>query len=253
MNEHYYTHVLNFAHRGASAAAPENTLAAFELAVYLGADGIELDLQLSRDGEVAICHDFNVDKTTNASGRVSDFTLSDLKQMDAGSWFSEEFSGETIPTLDETIERVGSRLLFNVELKTGAIRANGLEEKVGDIIQRRDFHSRVIVSSFNPFALLRMHRVDPRIDLGLLHAPDLPFYLRNPWLRHLIPFQAMHPEGKMADEAYMRWARKRGYRVNVWTVDSPADIRRLIALDVNTVISNRPDLVREIIDQGISP
>jgi len=249
MNEQYYDHVLNFAHRGASAAAPENTLVAFELAAELGADGIELDVQLSRDGEVVICHDFNVDKTTNASGRVSDFTLSALKQMDAGSWFGEEFAGETIPTLDETIERVGSRLLLNVELKTGAIRANGLEEKVGDIIQKRDFHSRVIVSSFNPFALLRMHRVDPRIDLGLLHAPDLPFYLRDPWLRHLIPFQAMHPERKMADEAYMRWARKRGYRVNVWTVDDPDEMRRLISLGVNGLMSNKPDVLRQVLKQ----
>ena len=252
MNEQFYSHVLDLAHRGASAAAPENTLAAFELAADMGADGIELDAQLSRDGEVVICHDFNVDKTTNASGRVSDFTLSELKGMDAGSWFGEEFAGETIPTLDETIERVGSRLLLNVELKSAAIRANGLEEKVSNIIQKWDFHERVIVSSFNPFALLRMYSVDPRIDLGLLHAPDLPFYLRHPWAHHLIPFQAMHPEYKMADEAYMRWARKRGYRVNVWTVDSPADIRRLVALNVNTIISNRPDLVREMIDQRIS-
>ena len=246
MDEQYYSSLLNFAHRGASARAPENTLAAFELAAELGADGIEFDVQLSRDREAVVCHDFVVDHTTNHRGRVRDFTVGELKRMDAGSWFSPRFAGQTIPTLQEVIDRVGGRLLLNVELKTGSLRGEGLEERVAQIIRANDLYSRVLVASFNPFALRRLSRIDGRVDLALLHAPDQPLHLRRAWLRRLAPCQALHPQYRMADARYVGWARRRGYRVNVWTVDEPAEMRRLIALGVNGIITIRPDALAEI-------
>jgi len=247
MHASYYGQPLNFAHRGASATAPENTLAAFELAAEHGADGIEFDVQLTRDGMPVICHDFSVDKTTDHQGTLSGFTLSEIKEMDAGDWFGTEFAGERIPTLDELIDVVGHRLLLNLELKTTAAKSNGLEEAVAASIRQRNLYDRIIVSSFNPLALRRLHRLDPRIDLGLLYATDMPFFLRNAWARHLIPCQAMHPYCEMVDEHYMRWAGARGYRVNVWTVDDPDAMRRLIALGVDVVITNRPAVLRDVL------
>lgn len=250
MQAAYYTRTLNFAHRGASARAPENTLAAFELAAELGADGIEFDIQISRDGQAVICHDFLVDKTTDQSGRVDEFSESELKEMDAGSWFGPQFAGERIPTLQEMIDTVGSRLLLNLELKTAALRANGLEEVVADAIRRNGLHDRVIVSSFNPLALRRLHRIDPTIDLGLLYALDMPLYLRRAWARHLIPCQAMHPHYPIVNAAYMARARKRGYRVNVWTVDDPIDLRRLLKLGADIIITNKPDVLRRVMAEA---
>src|SRR5512136_697214 len=107
--------LLNIAHRGASAAAPQNTLAAFRKAVELGADGVELDVQLSADGAVVVIHDFTVDKTTDGTGRVAAKTLAELKALDAGSRFSPQFAGERIPTLAEVFEAIDGKLLVNVE------------------------------------------------------------------------------------------------------------------------------------------
>ncbi|MGQ9516894.1 MAG: glycerophosphodiester phosphodiesterase [Anaerolineae bacterium] len=246
MREDYYARPLVFGHRGASAAAPENTLAAFELAAEMGADGVELDAQLSQDGEVVICHDFFVDKTTNTHGRVDSFTAAELRALDAGSWFSPAFAGQYIPTLRELFERLGRRLLFNVELKSESLRDNGLERRVAGLIHDFDLYDRVIVSSFNPAALWRMRRLDPRIDLGLLYYDEQPLHLRRAWARYIIPFQAMHPYYPMVDEQYMTWARRRGYKVNVWTVDDEEEARRLLRLGVNIIITNHPDVMRKV-------
>ena len=167
MKESHYQRTLNFGHRGASGLAPENTLAAFELAADLGADGIECDVQLSRDGQVVICHDSDVDRTTNAHGRVHDFTAKQLGQMDAGSWFKPAFVAQHIPTLQELIGRLGDRLLFNIELKPASSRSEGLEEAFAAIVRENNLYDRLITSSFNPSALRRLHRIDPRIDLGV--------------------------------------------------------------------------------------
>ena len=122
---------LNFAHRGASHEAPANTLAAFLLAVDLGAEGIELDVHLSKDGHVVVIHDFDVAATTDGQGLVCDKTLAELKDLDAGSWFDPVFAGQRIPTLQEVIDAVGGRLLLNIELKVrvddGGLRPGGAD------------------------------------------------------------------------------------------------------------------------------
>lgn len=247
MRGSHYHKVLNFAHRGASSYAPENTLAAFKLAQEMGADGIELDVQLSRDGVPMVCHDYDLTKTTGVSGLVNDYLAEDLRQLDAGSWFDSQFADEHVPTLQEVIEGLNAEMLFNVELKTDAIRANGLEEAVAAVIKTNNLYDRLLVSSFNPLALRRLHRIDPAVDLALLHCDDTPIYLRRAWLRHLIPCQALHPEHTMIDAGYMRWARIKGYRVNTWTVDDPQEMRRLIDLAINGIITNKPDILQAML------
>jgi glycerophosphoryl diester phosphodiesterase len=243
-----HEHVLNIGHRGASAAAPPNTLAAFEKAVELGADGIEFDVHLSADGVPVVIHDLTVDGTTNGSGRVADLTLAQLKHLDAGSTFDPTFAGERIPTLEEVLQRVGSRLLLNIELKTISLHDNGLEQAVIAQVEHYGLDDRVLLSSFNPLSLRRAKRMAPHVPVGLLYGPDLPVPLRQAWLAFAAPHEARHPEHKMVDAHYIAWAQRRGYRVNVWTVDDPDEMRRLIGLGVDGIITNVPDVLRSILE-----
>lgn len=235
------TRPLNLAHRGACAVAPENTLSAFRRAIELGADGIELDVQLSADGAVVVCHNFEVDQTSNGHGRIVAKSLAELKELDFGGWFGPQFAGERIPTLDEVFDHLGPAVLVNIELKTESLRSSGLEAAVADLIARRRLYDRVIVSSFNPIALWRLRRLETRIAVGLLYAPNLPIFLARAWLRPVVRPQALHPEQTLVDASYLAWARRLGYAVNVWTVNEEAGMRRLIDLHVTAIITDYPD------------
>ncbi len=238
---------LNFALRGASYEAPENTLAAFLLAAELGADGVELDVQLSKDGHVVVIHDFVLDKTTNGRGPVRARTLAELRALDAGGWFDRALAGQRIPTLQEVIEAVGSRLLLNIELKTDSLRDDGLAAEVVRLVEENNLLDRVIVSSFNPLAVWRVKRLNPWLSVGLLYAPDMPLMQRLPWMRHLLRLEALHPHYTLVDHRYIRWAKERGYRLHVWTVDDPGEMWRLARQGVDLIITNRPDLLRQVL------
>ncbi|MFQ5813561.1 MAG: glycerophosphodiester phosphodiesterase [Anaerolineae bacterium] len=242
--------VLNFAHRGASHDAPQNTLAAFRLAREMGADGVELDVQVSKDGEAVVIHDFTVDATTDGQGRVADKTLAELKELDAGSWFDARFTSQRIPTLQEVIIVLGHQLLLNIELKTRVFGSAGLVSEVVRLIEDHNLVHRAIVSSFNPLALRRVKRLNPRINTGLIYYFDLPAHLLRSGLLFLTGSNALNPEKRLVTREYMDWARERGYRVNSWTVDEPAEMKRLISLGVDSIITNRPDVLREILDTG---
>lgn len=244
--KHDFAHTLNFAHRGARRAAPENTLAAFAKALQLGADGIELDTLLSKDGVLVVCHNLEVDATSNGLGRVQDFSLSELREFDFGGWFDPAFAGEKIPTLNEVFDLVGSRLLVNIEMKSVSLRGDGLATATAAFIKARNLYDQVIVSSFNPLALRRVHRLDPRIEIGLLYSPDLPIYLRQAWLLPWVKPHALHPEHTMVDAGYMAWAQRAGYDVNVWTVNEEAEMQRLLDLGVNSIITDAPDRLRQV-------
>ncbi len=245
---------LNIAHRGASVAAPPNTLAAFEKAAELGAHGVELDIHLSADSVPVVIHDFTVDATTDGTGRVAEMTLAQLKQLDAGSWFDPAFAGERIPTLEEVLEAVGSRLLLNIELKDFSLCNKRLERVVIGLIEQHSsscgqpLEDRVLLSSFNPFSLRRAKKIAPHIQAGLLYSPNLPLPLRRAWLAFLFPHEARHPEHTMVDADYMAWARRRGYRVNTWTVDDADEMRRLISLGVDGIITNVPGVLRSVLE-----
>ena len=234
-----------FAHRGARAVAPENTLPAFQKALEMGVDGIELDVQTTKDNQLAVIHDFELARTTNARGHVRDFTAQELFQLDAGSHFGPEFAGVGVPTLDQVLDLVGDRCLVNVEIKNMDPKGGPEIEPLVELIQSRRLYEQVIVSSFNPIALLKMRWVDPRVTLGLLYAEDLPIFLRRAWLGPLIAPEALHPEHSMIDEQYMRWARSRGHYVNTWTVNELDEARRLAELGVDVIMSDVPDQLME--------
>jgi glycerophosphoryl diester phosphodiesterase len=238
---------LIIAHRGASAVAPQNTLAAFRKAMELGADGVELDVQLSADGAVVVIHDLTVDKTTDGTGRVAEKTLAKLKALDAGIRFSPQFAGEHIPTLSQVFEALEGKLLVNVELKDFNPRSSVLAAPVVEVVRKYAMEKRVLFSSFNPFALRAVKRLAPQIPAGLLYAPNLAIYLRRAWLAPFVPHEARHPESSMVTARTMKWYRAHGLHVNVWTVDDPAEMRRLMALGVDGIITNKPDVLSRIV------
>ncbi len=227
-------------HRGASHAAPQNTLAAFRKAADMGADGIELDVHLSRDGVPVVIHNDTVDATTDGKGLVREMTLAQLKALDAGARFAAEFTGERIPTLEEVLAEVGARLLTNIELKAGHTAA--LAPAVVELIRRMGMESRVWFSSFKPYALYRVRAIAPDIPCGLLYGPLNPGTLL---LRPFTPHEALHPYKDMLTEGSIRRAHQRGLRVFTWTLDDPVAARRLAAWGIDGIITNEPERILE--------
>lgn len=232
---------LVYGHRGFSAAAPMNTVAAFERAAEVGADGVELDVQLTSDGHAVVIHDYSVDATTDGSGTVCDMSLAQLRELDAGSWFGAAWRGNVIPTLAEVFEAVGHRLLINVEIKTTPQQDDGIEEVVAHEIRAASMEQRVLVSSFNPLALTRFRKVMPQVPIGCLSFVDMPVE----WLEQSLSLgcEAHHPQDEEVDAAFMATARAAGRLVNTWTVNDPARALELVALGVDGIVSDRPDLM----------
>jgi len=225
------------AHRGSSGHAPENTLAAFQLALDQGSDGIELDVMLSQDRQLIVIHDDSVVRTTNGTGRVKDMTLDELQSLDAGD-------GERIPTLDEVFSRFGGKLLINVELKNYTSIFDGLPVEVARCIKAHQLEDDVLISSFNPFNLPRVHQRLPGIKLGLLTPPGKA----QLWLWRLFRYDALHPHFSDVDQELVAATHARHRQINVWTVDEPTEIRRLAALGVDAIITNDPQRTRELLE-----
>lgn len=232
-----------WAHRGARRAAPENTLPAFQRALDLGADGIELDVHCSRDGRLVVIHDYALAHTTNGSGLCTDYTARELAQLDAGSHFDRAFAGTPIPTLDEVLDLVGGRCMVNVEIKSESPDGGDAAPLVADVIRARDLYDQVIVSSFNPITLIQMRWLDPQIALGLLFDAPLPPFLRRAWFTPILQPQALHPEAALVDADLVEWARREGCAVNVWTVNDVDEARRLAALGVDALITDVPGVL----------
>jgi glycerophosphoryl diester phosphodiesterase len=239
---------LIIAHRGSSASAPENTLAAFLLAAEQGADAIELDVDLTRDGYVVVMHDATVDRTTDGQGRVADLTLDEIRRLDAGAWKAAAFKGQRVPLLEEVMEGVGRRVLINVEIKGMSLRGHGLEEKVAVLLERHGLIDRAIISSFNPFALRRAKRINPRLACGLIYAPDSPLLLRAAWLAPLIPgLNARHPHHSQVNPGIVAQFHARGLAVNVWTVNQAGIARAMAQAGVDGIMGDDPILIREAV------
>lgn len=230
------------AHRGASAHAPENTLAAFELAVEQGADGVELDVKLSADGQVVVIHDATVERTTGARGRVKDMTLDELRSLDAGSFFSDKFKGEKIPTLAEVFEAVGKRTFINVELTNYNTPRDHLVESVCILVKKFGMQKRVLFSSFLPANLSNARRYLPEVPTGLLALNGL----LGAWARSFgFAFgkhEALHPHLKDATQQLIYYVHRLKKRVHVWTVNDAADMRRLFKWGVDAIFTDDPQL-----------
>jgi glycerophosphoryl diester phosphodiesterase len=242
-----------FAHRGASAYTPENTIAAFELAIQQNADVIELDTKLSADEYVVVIHDQTIDRTTNGQGRVKDFTLAALKELDAGSHYDESYHGEAIPTLDEAFASIGMRILINIELTNYSSPFDSLPEKVAQLISRHALYNQILVSSFHPIPLRHFQNLSPSIPIGLLAKPGLLGAISRSWIgKALIQYQAMHPEKSDVTQEYVYKVHQAGQRVHTYTVNSPEEIKKLLSLGVDGIITDDPIAARRLIDAKVS-
>ncbi len=230
---------LIWAHRGASGHAPENTLSAFDLAAKMGADGVELDIQLTKDGKIVVCHDEKIDRTSNGAGYIRDYTLDELKTFSFcnGNLFYED---ATIPTMEEVFNLLDpTGLSINIELKTGEYFYPEIGEKIIELTKKKGFQDRVIYSSFNHYTIMKIKELDPSAKTGFLYADgtlDMPSY------GHKHGVNALHPAlYNLQYEGFMEDCKKHGLDVNVWTVNSTADIKKCIDLGVHAIITNYPD------------
>ncbi len=240
---------LVLAHRGACQVAPENTLAAFAAALKIGADGVELDVQYSSDGRLVVFHNLDLEKTSTGTGRVTAHTFDELRALDCGSWFGDDFAGQQIPTLDEALETLSAARMVNVELKTFDQSTAGMGGDVAEIVRKHGMASRVVMSSFNPFALRRARSATRDIETGLLVAPDLPAWTRWRIIERLSRAGGVHPEAGMVNAAYVDAARRRGLAVRPWTVDDPEQMRAFVRFGVDAIITNVPDLLLRVLDE----
>ena len=229
--------MLIIAHRGASGHAPENTLAAFKKAVALGATFIETDLQLSRDARFVAIHDDTVNRTTNGQGAVHDMTLSDLRRLDAGSWFGSEFSGERIPTLEEILEfSKKNDVVFYLEIKPGG--SWGGEHALIGALRETGEIPRVVVISFDHSVVLNLRKIEPTLMTGLLYDGKLD----NPLDKAVeIGARQVAVRGDLVTPAMIAEAHKKDLQVVCWTVNHPAHMRLLAAAGVGGIMSDYPD------------
>lgn len=245
----YCRRPLVIAHRGASGSAPENTMAAFRAAVAAGADGIELDVTRCASGEIVVIHDATVDRTTDGSGAIAELSLRALRNLDAGAWYSPEFAGERVPLLAEVLDELGASLRVNIEIKGRELRGEGIEREIAAMVCGRGLQERVLISSFNLAALRRMEAAAPDLQRGLLFASSAAAPLAWAWARRWAGAHALHPSAAGLDDAWVARAQRRGYRVNVWTVNDPAVMRHLVVAGVDGVITDHPARLRAVIDQ----
>ncbi|HEX2980113.1 MAG TPA: glycerophosphodiester phosphodiesterase family protein [Anaerolineaceae bacterium] len=238
---------LVFAHRGASAHAPENTLSAFKLALAQGAPAMELDAKVTKDGQVIVMHDPSVDRTTNGHGLVKDLTLAELRELDAGSSFSPAYRGECVPTLEEVFAELGKKFFINVELTNYTTPNDGLVGKVVELVRRMDLAGYVMFSSFNPTNLARARQLLPGVPLGYLTLDKQAGSLLTSVLRLFTPHEALHPNLNDVNPQRVEKVHRSGRKMFVYTVNAPEDMRRILRDGVDGFFTDDPELGLRIV------
>ncbi|WP_320129035.1 glycerophosphodiester phosphodiesterase [uncultured Sphaerochaeta sp.] len=235
-----------FAHRGFSGKYPENTLLAFQKAAEVGADGIEMDIHLSKDGQLMIIHDELLVRTTGKSGRVSDYTSQELTTINAGKTFEDTFGMTPIPRFEEYCEFLQTNtLVSNVEIKTNNIYYPQIEEKALAAIRHYHLEDRVIFSSFNWLSVTRIKQLDKTVPCGLLYG-DVS--MRNiGTLARVCGIEYCHPCITLVDDELVKDCQKQQVGLNVWTVNEHKQVEKLKSWDVASVISNFPDMCLDLL------
>ena len=230
---------LIYGHRGASAYAPENTLEAFRLAMEMGADGFELDVHMSRDGELVVIHDETVDRTTDGTGLVRELTLAQLKELDASNGMVS-YRGARIPTLGEVFDLIrDTRHIVNVEVKTDDWFYSGIEEKCLALAKEMGVEDRIIYSSFNHHTLRKLRELKPDVKLGMLFG-DI---MIAPWeYAKQLSVEYLHPmKMNIYVPGFGENTRAAGYGINMWTINDPQTMALCLQEDAG-IITNYPDI-----------
>ena len=233
------------AHRGYRARYPENTLVAFQAALDAGVQMIELDVALSRDRKLVVIHDATLERTTNGEGAVRDYTLAQLKRLDAGGWFHPRFAGERLPELSEVLDLADGKVLINIEIKSHAYEPHhppdAVERQTLDLVCRRNMAERVLISSFELNLL--------KYIATLEHAPALGLVSRNPADKHTLEHCrhlnviSWHPNHQILTPDQVKMMHAHDIRVFPYNADTSEEIARVLEMGVDGVISSDPFLI----------
>lgn len=230
--------VLIIGHRGARCCAPENTIPSFRLAIEAGVDGVEMDVHMSRDGEVVVIHDDTLDRTTTGSGYVKDYALAQLKALDAGIKFGGEWRGVRIPTLSEVLNEFGNRTSYIIELKHGSDVYPGIEERVISIVKKYGVKAKIV--SFDFDALERVRQLDSSIELGLIFIGKPRWFIEA---ARRLEAQWLQAEYRLINEADVKVVHDAGLRLGVWTVNDVDTALRMVKMGVDEVTTDNPGLI----------
>ncbi len=230
------------AHRGASGLMPENTLGAIALAMKFGADYAEIDVHLTRDGEVVLLHDDSLSRTTTGKGKIWDYSLKELSGLDAGSWYAPQFNSERIPTLRDVIRLVKGKMKLDIEIKSHA-KQSELPRRVIEVLEEENFIGECIITSFDREVLQEVRELKPEIPLGLISSVGIPSNVYAPYFDWFIG------HATFVDRELVAHMHGAGKSVHVWTVNRPAMMRRFIRMGVDGIITDRPDLLRHVLEK----
>ena len=252
---------MNVAHRGASGHAPEHTLPAYKLGEEMKGDYIEIDLQMTKDGTLIAMHDEKVDRTTNGTGHVKDFTIDEIKQLDAGTWFNEkypekakpEYEGLTVPTLEEVITKFGKGSRYYIETKSPNVYP-GMEEELLRILNKHKLigpnvpSGKVLVQSFSPESLLIVDSLNPNVPLVQLISYSQPATITDEELNEIseyaIGIGASHTK---IDQKYVKKVRDHNLLIHPYTVNTEKDMIKLLDWGVTGMFTNYPDILNEVL------
>jgi glycerophosphoryl diester phosphodiesterase len=234
-----------WAHRGASNDSPENTMASFNAAMEQQCDGIELDVRLTKDGIPVVIHDATVNRTSNQKGYIHEFTLKELREYDFGSWFSNDFKYERIPTLQEVLELLQNKdVMLNIELKNGPVIPDGLEKNVLELIDQYEMNDRVIISSFDHISLMRVRDLDSKIKIGVilhLNLINLFEYIKHSGVN---PY-SIHPNFYYVTDEMVKEAHVNGIKVFPYTINDVSTLKKYQRIGIDGVITNNPQELKE--------
>ncbi|WP_058307518.1 glycerophosphodiester phosphodiesterase [Gracilibacillus massiliensis] len=235
---------LIYAHRGASKQAPENTMPAFELGYKQGADGIETDVQLTKDGIPVLIHDETVNRTTNGTGFIKDLTYQELSALDAGSWKSDTYSDTRIPTLDDLLAwNKEKNLKLNLELKNNIISYPSIEKIVTEKLKDYNMVEQSVISSFNHNSIALLDSLNVEVDYALLtskRTSDLISYSKD------IHARGIHIRYRLLSNRFVTNAKQNGLYVAVYTVNSPLSISKVLRLGCHAMFTDVPKRALEI-------
>ena len=236
----------NIAHRGASGHAPENTMAAFEKAFEMKADYIEIDVQMTKDGELIAIHDTTVNRTTNGAGSVGDYTLEEIQQLDAGSWFGQEFAGEQIPTFEEVIDTYRGKIGLLIELKSPELYP-GVEEKVAETLMERNMHKpnneKIIIQSFNHASVQQSKALLQNIPHGVLAGTSWANVTDEQLAQFTTFADFFHPNMSIVTDELVDRVHIAGMKIYPYTVRTQEQANNLFERNVDGIITDFPEYV----------
>ena len=238
------------AHRGASAYYPENTLPSFEGAIAMGADMVELDVQLTSDQEVVVFHDEKISRCTDGRGKIADYSLVSLKKMDAGSWFEKKFKNARIPTLVEVLDICKNKIAVNIEIKTEAVNKmffGDIEEKCLKILEHKGMREHVVFSSFDPHAIMHLKQIDNTAVAAVLfekkhYGSKLPSEIMES-----VNADAFNCSASELNRKWLINIKSKNIPVNIYTVNDEKNMKKFLGMGVNGIFTNKPDELKKVL------